>query len=237
LDALQRLAADVNDVQDDVTRAMFGNRSTGCVFFHDSALYGKKQALDSWLCTVHWWAWLCRASPFSTKPQVVIGDRAYAVEPTDDVIKSRLSFSSFHCDILTASVVMLSFLIRFLDKPPIYGSIYPCEEHAEGDGTVQPDPLKRRDWTELTSRQQHCLQAMLELKAFDRGSRQCAEDIAVKAEGPAANVNGFKGPLAGLVEAKLAASQTGREGGYWLTESGRLLGESDANATSDVATR
>ncbi|HUU85258.1 MAG TPA: hypothetical protein VM243_17295 [Phycisphaerae bacterium] len=87
---------------------------------------------------------------------------------------------------------------------------------------TSPDP-HRDDWNALTERQRICLQALDELGAFDASSRQRAGDVAQKAEGHSANVNGFKQPLADLAKRGLIESKTGREGGYWLSPNGRAV--------------
>ena len=82
---------------------------------------------------------------------------------------------------------------------------------------------KLGDWNALTDRQRNCMRALLELRAFDADSRQRGQDIAVKAEGRDANVNGFKEPLSDLRGRGLVQSKTGSAGGYWLTCRGREL--------------
>jgi len=79
------------------------------------------------------------------------------------------------------------------------------------------------EWNRLTDRQRDCLHVLAEAKAFDVDSRLRADDIARKAEGRAANVDGFKVPLSELVIRGLIKSKVGREGGYWLTVEGRNL--------------
>ena len=89
---------------------------------------------------------------------------------------------------------------------------------------------KLGDWNALTDRQRDCMRALLELKALDTDSRRRGQDIAVKAEGPGANANAFKGPLRNLVLRGLVQSRIGSAGGYWLTRHGhRLLAAFDAD--------
>ena len=95
--------------------------------------------------------------------------------------------------------------------------------------------VKRGAWNALTDRQRNSLRALLELRAFDADSRRDAKAIAAKAEGPQANVNGFKGPLADLARRGLAEGKTGRKGGYWLADRGRdLLAACDDAAPTDT---
>lgn len=92
---------------------------------------------------------------------------------------------------------------------------------------------KLGDWNALTDRQRDCMRALLKLGAFNADSRWRCQDIAVKAEGRDANVNGFKEPLSDLVLRGLAQSRTGREGGYWLTACGhKLLVAFDADSAA-----
>ena len=75
---------------------------------------------------------------------------------------------------------------------------------------------------------------MFELEAFDADRKCTADVIATKAEGPSANVNGFKTHLSDLVDRRLLESKVGREGGYWLTSAGRALIEAfDGGAMAD----
>ncbi len=90
------------------------------------------------------------------------------------------------------------------------------------------------DWNKLTDRQRDCLRALAEAKAFNADSRLRADDVAAKAEGRGANVNGFKQPLSDLVFRGLVESKTGREGGYWLTVEGQNLVAKN-NPTTDSA--
>jgi hypothetical protein len=86
-------------------------------------------------------------------------------------------------------------------------------------------PMPDND-TGLSAKQYLVLQTMLKLKATDPARRKNASEIASMAEGPEANEETFKRPIATLVIRGLVASKTGRGGGCWLTPSGRLLAES-----------
>lgn len=103
-----------------------------------------------------------------------------------------------------------------------------------GETEIKKSFAKLGDWNALTDRQRNCMRALLEFRAVDADSRQDAGDIAVKAEGRGANVNGFKEPLSDLVLRGLAESKTGRKGGYWLTRYGHeLLAVGDADLATD----
>lgn len=92
------------------------------------------------------------------------------------------------------------------------------------------------DWNRLTDRQRDILRVLWEAKALNADSRMRADDIATKAEGRGANVNGFKQPLSDLVLRGLVASKMGREGGYWLTIDGRnVMTRNDPTADSACA--
>ena len=91
-------------------------------------------------------------------------------------------------------------------------------------------------WNQLSDRQRNCLQALDELHALDADHRGTADDIATRAEGTLANVNGFKEPLSDLVTRRLLVSKIGREGGYWLSAAGReLIEAAEGGATTDNA--
>lgn len=77
----------------------------------------------------------------------------------------------------------------------------------------------------LGERAQCVLSAMLELNAFDSDRRQPTEQIAVKAFGRNTDANALKSVMAELKTRNLIDSKTGRGGGCWLTEGGRLRAE------------
>ena len=77
----------------------------------------------------------------------------------------------------------------------------------------------------LSGRAMCVLEAMLMLGAINPDHRQTTEDIAEKALGKCADANALKGVMAELKTRKLIESKTGRGGGYWLTESGRVRAE------------
>ena len=77
----------------------------------------------------------------------------------------------------------------------------------------------------LSERAQLVLVAMHELDAVDSDRRRPTEKIAVKALGQSTDANALKSVMADLRNRKLIDSKTGRGGGCWLTESGRLRAE------------
>ena len=116
------------------------------------------------------------------------------------------------------------------DNPILRWLAAPCEPNrlvalsfAQRHAMDESDHGKLGDWDDLTDRQRNCMRALSELSAFDADSRQSASDIAVKAEGPDAKVDGFKEPLAALVRQGWARSKIGSSGGYWLTSGGKTL--------------
>lgn len=242
---LQELADDLDGIQADVTRALFGDdspTSRSVFYISGNCLHDAKAArLDSWLCTVHWWAWFWTESPIRTRPQVVHAGSPYETDPRDDAVKSKLAFSMFDADVLTASATTLSLILRFFDDPPArsWSADYPPVPEVEDVlQSGQPGPknsfAKLADWNALTDRQRNCIRALFELNAFDADSRRDAKEVAVKAEGYGANVNGFKEPLADLVRRGLAESKIGRQGGFWLTDHGRrLLAVADSQGRTD----
>ena len=134
---LQRLADDLDGIRDDVTRALAGN---GTPFLQDVFCTSNDRLhdasatrLDSWLCTVHWWAWFWTDCPFRTRRHVVCAGNTYETDPRDDAVKSKLAFSMFDADVLAASATTLSLILRFFDEPPgLWGSLcYPDIPNAD----------------------------------------------------------------------------------------------------------
>jgi hypothetical protein len=74
----------------------------------------------------------------------------------------------------------------------------------------------------LGERAQDVLVAMLELGAVDSDTRRSTEDIASKALGPRSDANALKSVMADLKTRQLIGSKTGRNGGCWLTDKGKL---------------
>ncbi|HRX85791.1 MAG TPA: Rrf2 family transcriptional regulator [Phycisphaerae bacterium] len=77
----------------------------------------------------------------------------------------------------------------------------------------------------LGERAQLVLVAMLELGAVDSDRRQSTEAIAFKALGADADANALKTVMAELKSRGLIESKTGRGGGCWLTDAGKLRAE------------
>jgi hypothetical protein len=73
---------------------------------------------------------------------------------------------------------------------------------------------------QLSRRQLLILRAMLALGALNSDSRRRVSDIADRAEGASANVDGYKRPLADLNEKGFVRSKEGAGGGSWLTRKG-----------------
>ena len=123
---LQSLADDLAGIRQDVTRALSGNDTLlPCNVFYADGYSGhdeKASRLDSWLCTVHWWAWFWTECPFRTRPRVVHASRTYETDPRDEAVKSKLAFSLFDADVLAASAATLSLILGFFEEPPVlYG--------------------------------------------------------------------------------------------------------------------
>jgi len=83
--------------------------------------------------------------------------------------------------------------------------------------TVADEPLNERS--------QLVLVAMLELTALDSDRRRSTEEIGAKAIGDGADPNSLKGVMADLKTRGLIDSKTGRTGGCWLTDKGRMRAE------------
>ena len=88
----------------------------------------------------------------------------------------------------------------------------------------------------LGERAQLILVAMLELDAVDSDRRRSTEDIAVKAQGSGTDPNALKSVMAELKTRVLIDSKTGRGGGCWLTDSGRLRAEKLCHRNRNSAT-
>ena len=81
----------------------------------------------------------------------------------------------------------------------------------------------------LSQRQREILQALVSRRALNAALRQSTQKIAVLVEGPEANFQAFKVPIAELRRRGLIATQEGRTGGCWLTPAGRVLGAHRTN--------
>jgi hypothetical protein len=77
----------------------------------------------------------------------------------------------------------------------------------------------------LNERAQDVLVAMLESGALDSDTRKSTEDIAAKALSQHADANALKSVMSDLKTREYVRSKTGRGGGCWLTEKGRLRAE------------
>jgi hypothetical protein len=77
----------------------------------------------------------------------------------------------------------------------------------------------------LSDKQYDILEAMLDLEATDPSRRKTTAQIAEAVEGPGANSEGYKRPIAALKHHGLIETKDGREGGCWLTSPGRDLAE------------
>ncbi|MEK6675987.1 MAG: hypothetical protein AABZ47_10080 [Planctomycetota bacterium] len=121
-DALQALADELAGILNDVTRALFGDHSPfpdGVFYVSPDCLHDRRAAdLDSWLCTVHWWAWVWTESPFRTKPCVLHGGKSYETDRRDSAVTTKLAYSLFSADVFTASAATLSLILRFFDERP-----------------------------------------------------------------------------------------------------------------------
>lgn len=95
----------------------------------------------------------------------------------------------------------------------------PLAKRVAGFGAVSVDDEP------LSERAQLVLIAMLELKAISSDARQSTEEIATAALGGGADANALKGVVSELNTRGHIESKTGRGGGCWLTEKGRLRGE------------
>jgi hypothetical protein len=72
----------------------------------------------------------------------------------------------------------------------------------------------------LSQTQIEILQAMLKSKAIDSARRKTTEQIAIAAQGPHANPESLKRPIANLRKRGLIETQDGAGGGCWLSDSG-----------------
>lgn len=149
LAAFQRLADELAEMRADITKAMYGKSSPFAdgVFFSNDSLHDERiVALDSWLCTMHWWHWTWTDSPFRTQPQIVHADKAYVTTREDDAVKSKLSFSLIDVDVLTASATTINLILRFFDEPPamFWSADYP--------DIPKPERMRPPDVADLAAR-------------------------------------------------------------------------------------
>jgi hypothetical protein len=85
---------------------------------------------------------------------------------------------------------------------------------------VSPTSATLQTYPTLSRRKGEILMALGDLQALSQASRKTTEEIANRAEGKGANPESYKKPLSQLVSAGLLESAQGRDGGYWLTETG-----------------
>jgi len=76
-----------------------------------------------------------------------------------------------------------------------------------------------------SDREQDILQALFELRAFDRRSRKTTADVIKKALGPEANPDSYKELIASPKHENVIETLSGRNGGCWLTKVGRTEAE------------
>ena len=78
---------------------------------------------------------------------------------------------------------------------------------------------------ELTDRERGILLTLLDNKALNSESRWTTKQVAKYGEGNYTDPHNLKHAASALGKQKLVESQTGREGGLWLTEEGRELAQ------------
>ena len=125
--AFELLAADIVNLSTDIRRAL--DLRLGGVFYHaNDSLHNEKAAiLDSWLCTIHWWAWKATDSPLHTSPKVVFGGTGVESHRMDEAVGQKLSYSLVNCDVFTATARTIDLFLRFFDVRPnlVYAVDYP----------------------------------------------------------------------------------------------------------------
>ena len=131
--AFGALAADMVNLSTDVRRAL--ELRFGGVFYHaNDCLHDETAAfLDSWLCTIHWWAWKATDSPLYTSPKVVFGGTGVESHRMDEAVRQKLSYSLVNCDVFTATARTIDLILRFFDVQPnlVYAVDYPEPQPAE----------------------------------------------------------------------------------------------------------
>ena len=125
--AFESLAGDMVNLSTDINQALA--LRLGGVFYHaNDSLHDEKAAiLDSWLCTIHWWAWKATDSPLHTSPKVVFGGTGIESHRMDDAVGQKLSYSLVNCDVFTATARTIDLFLRFFDVRPnlVYAVDYP----------------------------------------------------------------------------------------------------------------
>lgn len=86
---------------------------------------------------------------------------------------------------------------------------------------TEPAATQGANLQPLRDRHVNALEAMVALKATDRDRRRTSQEIAVAADGPQADGETYKRPLADLVRWRYVESESGRRGGAWITKQGR----------------
>lgn len=150
--AFESLTADIVYLSTDINRALA--LTLGGVFYHaNDSLHTEEAAiLDSWLCTIHWWAWKATDSPLHTSPKVVFGGTGIESHRMDEAVGQKLSYSLVTCDVFTASARAIDLFFRFFDIRPnlVYAVDYPesqvtTEKENSDDSAPPPADTEQRD--------------------------------------------------------------------------------------------
>jgi hypothetical protein len=100
---------------------------------------------------------------------------------------------------------------------------------ADGENARAAKARGGRHTARLSDGRRNCLVALLDVKAFDRDTRQASPEIARRAAG-GYSTSWTKQVLRHLVLANEVESLPGIKGGYWLTQTGRVAAEQIASA-------
>jgi hypothetical protein len=141
--AFESLAEEMVNLSTDVNRAL-ALRLGGVFYYANDSIHGEKAAsLDSWLCTIHWWAWKATDSPLHTSPKVVFGGTGIESHRMDEAVGQKLSYSVVNCDVFTATARTIDLFLRFFDVQPnlVYAVDYPkAQTSVDREGNDESAP-------------------------------------------------------------------------------------------------
>ncbi len=114
------LASDIYALRRHLKNAL-GRNKTGPrneSFLYESArqIHGmREEALDSWLCSMHWWAWNEKDFKFHTSPKLLSGGLGIPIGFDNELFKNDLSYSVVGSNVFENSFETLRFFLRFIN--------------------------------------------------------------------------------------------------------------------------
>jgi serine/threonine-protein kinase len=158
---LLKILKEIIGLDEDLQRAVFGRVSqlSELIFNPKESRHGDDEVvIDRWMCTLHWWAWKVKGAPFSTRPQIVFGNKGIPTNFLDPAIGEKLAFSWIEQNIFSCTIEVLRIFMKFMDEPPnmAYSSMYFYEasvDNKEMDyNSAKPISIGERKWSYFVDR-------------------------------------------------------------------------------------